>query len=156
MNIYPFVTKAVVTLGMSSGDLACQKLLDGLSVKELQILRNHPDLSERIREIRKMTLVQIIAELEEEFDLEVEKLDSSYWINTEKLEGAIPEWFNTSHAGWNPGDGSVKGTGISMIEWAKGFLMQEVRIDLWVRYLEHKKNEKPTKSSKSTIISGYV
>lgn len=132
----PFVDKRIVVHNMSQGDSAYQKLLDGLSDKELRILWRYPDLIEKVREIVKMPLVQIVAELQEEFSLEIEQYPTdNVWISTEKLEDAIPDWFTSSHCGWFTGTGDPE-----FLNWARDFLMQEVRINLWIKYLEYKKD----------------
>ena len=120
---------------MSQGDKEFQNLLDGLSTQEVVILKEHSDLIDKVMGITKMTTIQLEAELRDEYNLEIDRYHSDdVWISTEKLEEVIPDWFITSHCGWfkNSGDGEFE-------EWARGFLMQEVRMNIWFRYLEHKK-----------------
>ena len=137
-NSYSFVgSKKSVASSMSKGDSQYQKLLDGLSSKELEILQKNPDLITRVLEVTKMTEVQVLAELREEYDLEVDSFQTGeYWIGTEKVEDAIPDWFKSSHCGWFLNDTDAGG----LVEWAKSFLMQAVRANLWMRYLEHKES----------------
>ena len=140
MDIYPFPNKRAMVFNMSHGDVGYQLLLDGLSTKEILILKKHPDLISWVQEITRMTTVQIIAELQDGFNLEVDEYPTGdLWVNTEKLESFIPDWFTTSHCGWykDARNGEFE-------EWAKNFLMQEVRINIWLRYLEHKEDENDT------------
>lgn len=140
VNMYPYHNKRAMAFNMSRGDKGFQNLLDGLSAKEVIILRKHSDLIDQVRDIVKMTSIQLQAELREEYNLEIDQYHSNdVWVSTEKLEDAIPDWFTTSHCGWfkNSRDGEFE-------DWARNFLMQEVRMNIWIRYLEHKKNPKPT------------
>jgi len=147
-NLYPYHNKRALAFNMSQGDRTFQDLLDGLSTKEILIMRKHPELLGRVQEICKMTDVQIIAELEDEYDLEIDQYNSeNKWVCTEKLEDAIPDWFSTSHCGWfkDARNGEFE-------EWARDFLMQEVRINIWIKYLEHKKNPKPWMGSGGNYV----
>ena len=112
-----------------------QRLLSGFSHKEINILQRHSDLIVRLREISKIDETAAKLELREEYDLEIDEyLSEDCTITTEKLEDAIPKWFSSNHCGWfmNDFDGNF-------LEWARNFLAQEVRMNIWLRYLEHKK-----------------
>ena len=136
MGIYPYANKRALVYSMSQGDSEYQRLLNGLSVKEIQILKRHPDLIAKVHEITKFTQVQISAELREEYDLEVDEyLTRDQWIGTEKLEECLPDWFTSVHCGWY-----ISSHDNEFEEWGRNFLMQEVRMNIWLRYLEHKKN----------------
>jgi len=138
--MYPYHNKRAIAFNMSQGDKTFQNLLDGLSAKEVIILRKHQDLMDKVMGICKMTQIQVEAELREEFNLEIDTYNShDCWISTEKLEDAIPDWFATNHCGWFKGNHDDE-----FMEWARDFLMQEVRTNIWIRYLEHKKNPKPS------------
>jgi hypothetical protein len=133
-----FANKRAIVFNMAQQNSAFQKLLEGLSVKELEILRRYPELIDRVREIAKMTEVQALAVLKEDYRLEVDgHMNGDVWIATEKLEDAIPDWFHSDHCGWfkTVRDGEL-------LEFAKSLMMQEVRINVWIKYLEHKKNPK--------------
>src|SRR3990172_6006416 len=82
-------------------DSACVKMLKNISSTELKILSSHPDLVDRIRFISKFTLPQILEELRNSHKLEVDQaMAGTVWVGTEKLEEALPEWFNSNHCGW--------------------------------------------------------
>lgn len=135
----PTINKRAVIFNMSQQDSQYQKLLEGLSTKELEILRRYPELIDKLRGISKLTSTQALAELKEEYGLEVDgHMNGDVWISTEKLEEAIPDWFHSDHCGWfkTLQDGEF-------LDWAKQLLMQEVRINIWIKYLEHKKDPKP-------------
>lgn len=126
-------------------------LLAGLSFQELQILSNHDDLVDMGRKITQFTHAQILAELQEEFGLDIDHFSTNdLWIGTERLDDAIPDWFNSSHCGWFKDrlDGSF-------LTWAQSFLMQEVRINIWIRYLEYK-NTKKGGPGKGTHSGAYL
>lgn len=125
-----------------------QDLLDTLTNKELRILRKHADLRARVLHISKMDTLQIFEELKDVFDLDIEFFNNhDVWISTERVEDAIPEWFDSHHYGWFRSQTSGE-----FSEWAKNFLLQEVKINIWVRYMEHKKNEELVWDS----MSGYA
>jgi len=139
MNDYQFHNKKAIALNMSEGNAVFQGLLNGLAAEEIIILRKHPDLRDSVREITKMTTVQLQAELQGEYNLEIDQYSSQdVWISTEKLDDAIPDWFETCHCGW-----WVPSQGEGFMQWARDFLMQEVRINIWIRDMEDKKNPKP-------------
>jgi hypothetical protein len=136
MSLYPYANKRAMVYNMGHGDNGYQTLLDGMSTKEILILKKHPDLIDKVKDITKMTLLQLLAELKDEFNLEVDQYNSNdQWISTENLEDAIPEWFTTNHCGWFKDSRDDE-----FLDWARNFLMQEVRINIWLRYLEHKKD----------------
>ena len=139
-SLYPVVNKRAAIFNMSQGDKTFQALLDDFSTKELTILKKHSDLLDKVRWISKLNLVQILAELKDEYDLEIDTYhNGDYFISTEKLEDAIPDWFQSNHCGWFKGPAEFE-------VWARSLLVQEVRINIWIRYCEHKKNPKSTPS----------
>lgn len=112
-----------------------QILLDGLSLRELAVLRKHEDLVDRVKEITKMNEAALISTLQEDYDLEVQNLHSGdVWVGTNLIEDNIPDWFESTHCGWylDLREGEFH-------KWARELLMQEVRVNIWMRYLEHKK-----------------
>ena len=140
--LFPQINKKAMVFNMSQRDSEYEKLLSTLSTKELGILQKHDDLIEKVKGITKMTQIQLLQELEDEYDLEVDQYNiENMWLSTEKLEDAIPDWFSTSHCGWfkDVRDGEFT-------DWAREFLMQEVRINIWIRYQEYKKDHKENPS----------
>ncbi len=139
MLAHLFNDKKTLASDMSDGNQAFQDLLDGLSTKEIITLRKHKDLIDRVYEIVRMEEPAILRELQEEHLLDLDLYQNGdVWIGTEQLEGSIPAWFETSHCGW-----FMNREGGEFVGWAKQFLMQEVRINIWIRYLEDLKNPKP-------------
>lgn len=127
--------KRDLTRSISQGWPGLQRLLEPLSTKELAILQKHRDLIERAQQIDKMTLNQLVRELENEFGMEVDPLrNGSYFISVDKPLDFLPERMDGPEGGgWdvaNPG---------GFIKWAEDFLMREVRINIWIRYIEYKK-----------------
>ncbi len=136
MGAYAFINRHAMVHNMVGGDSEYQALLNGLSTREIRILRGHPDLVDTVQGIIKMTSVQLLAELKE-YKLEVDQYPTQdMWISLENLEECIPDWFSTNHYGW------FVGSGDNFQEWARNFLMQEVRINIWVRYLMDRKEDK--------------
>lgn len=132
--------KEILVANMSHDSTAFQDLVKGLSIKELNILRKHSDLLARVRRLSQLNTVQLMAELQEEYDLEIDSYpNGNHFVGSEKLDAAVPSWVQSSPSRWFQ-DLSEFDT------WAQEFLMQEVRINIWIRYCEHKKNPKPTPS----------
>ncbi len=122
-----------------SGGNIFQSLLDGLSLRELVVLREHDDLMERASEIAKMSETTLLETIERDYDLEPQTWQTGeVWVGTEQIEDRIPSWFKSQHCGWylsfSDGEFDV---------WARNFLMQEVRINIWIRYLEDQKKNPP-------------
>lgn len=125
------------------GNAAFKRLTSSLSTKELKILRKHPDLIERVSAISKMNVRELEAELKEEFSLEVEpSSNGDCWISTDALDPYVPEWAKTGHCGWYMGFDDTSLLGADFEDWAQNFLLQEVRMNIWLRYMEHKKSGK--------------
>ena len=144
---YIHANRAALLYQIALGDKPLRDLLEGLSTKEVEILQKHSDLVDKTKEISRMTVVQLEAELTEEYDLEIDEHGpEGSWISTEKVEKNLPEWYESNHCGWfrNKANGEF-------LVWARGFLMQDVRINLWVRYLEHKKDP----SGNLIVLGGY-
>ena len=139
----------VLVNSISGGDTRLKKLLDAMSTKELVILWRHDDLIVRVRKIFNMTLVEASAELKDEYGLEIDAFEcGDTYVSTEKLEGAVPDWYRPFHvSGWilNLENGKF-------LDWAKNLLLQDVRINLWVRYMEHKKNSLTASYTGGTYI----
>jgi len=137
------VNKRAVIFNMSGRDIQYEKLLAGLSVQELSILRKYPELQDDAKEIAHLTLDKALWELSEEYDLEIDEYNSQdMFISVEKLEDAVPDWFETSHCGWYKGKDKDE-----LLNWAKELLMQEVRINIWIKYCEYKVKPKPALST---------
>lgn len=141
LNMYQFQKRKAIS-DMSAGNGEFQKMLGSLSNREIKILQKHPDLCTRIREIIKMNIAHLIRELKENFDLHIRQAGKQgIFIDIDKLEDRLPDWYQGGHTGWVKSlqSGEFK-------EWAREFLLQEVRINIWTRYIEHKKNS-PTRSA---------
>ncbi len=138
LNFLRYLNKSSIMRSMSHKDGGYRELLDGFSGQELRVLRENPDLVSRVKEIAKMSVTQVLTELREEYSLEVDQYEEgSRWINTEKLDGAIPEWFYSDS--WGEHVSAREG---EFMGWSRNFLVQDVRINIWVRYLQQEKREK--------------
>ncbi len=130
-------------LGTSyAGGTVFQALLDGLSIRELQVIRDHDDLAQRALEISRMSQEKLLEVIKEDFGLNPEDCHTGdVWVDTQDLEDRIPDWFNSQHCGWY-----LSFRGGEFETWARTFLMQEVRINAWMRHLKEKKS--PPKQEK--------
>ena len=134
-----------LAFNMSAGSSDVETLLQGFSKKELVVLAKHPDFMTRIREIAQMHIGDVMTELRTSFGLDIEMFsEGGVCISSEGLADAIPEWFSTYHCGW------YKDTaGGEFLTWARQFIAQEVRINVWIEYLKHK--EEIAKAARNSL-----
>ena len=129
-------------------------LLDILSNKELKVLRLYEDLREQVAKISRMNAGELIKVVEDRFGLEVSHthVDSDLWIGFEDdLEALQPKWIKYSHFGWylTVEDGEFA-------TWARDMLMQEVRVNIWMRYLRHKRKSKKERDDEDFLPGMYL
>lgn len=126
-----------------AGPSIMEYLLKDLPFLELNILRENEDLIDRTRKISKMNENELLDRIREDHHLIAENYNTGdIFIAVDKVLENMPEWVDlSSHLGWflrlNDGEFAV---------WARKFLMQEVRINLWIRLMEQKK-KKPKKQT---------
>ena len=158
--LYPHINAAGLVHNLASGDGRAKVLLNTLSGRELRILHKNRDLLERIVEISQTNGVSLWTELHDRFDIEVLLCGSGtgdYWANTtdervKSLPEEFKEWYKaTGHTGW------YLGTQIEFNMWAHDLLLQEVRTNLMIRYIEYKRAEKKKiKATESQQAAGIV
>lgn len=113
-------------------------ILECLSLKELTILRDQPDLIKRIKTLTGMTSSDFLKVITEDYGITSDDTCvGDIWLGLSKLEDKIPSWFTTNHCGWylSVQDGEFQ-------EWAREFLLQEIIINIWIRYIEDKNKKK--------------
>lgn len=115
-------------------------LLDTLSVKELKILKRQEDLIERVVEICKMTKIVLLKTIREDYGFDVQNCNNGdIWIDaSEDVANLTPEWIKKGqlpYSGWYL---TFNGDDNEFMPWARNMLLQEVRINGWTRYMEHK------------------
>jgi len=125
-----------------------QELLEKLSNKELRLIQKNSDLVDRIYEISKMDMNTASIILEEDFCLSLDDYEgNSCWVGIEEIEKHLPKWIRYTHVGWALEEIE------EFMSFARDFFLQEVRINLWMRYYEHKKTSKP--NQKELGYSGF-
>lgn len=133
-------------------DSKIQELLSLLSNKELRIVAKHQDLQDRVVAISKMTPEELGDTLEKDFQLEVDQWPrEEIWIHPRKLQTQIPDWFTSQHVGWE-----FSSQNDDLPKWARTFLMQEVKINIWIRYIEYKKKEAKNERLNNYYDCGYL
>ena len=115
-------------------------LLDSLSVKELKILKRHDDLVKRVVEICKLTKMGLLQTIREDYGFDIQNCNNGdVWIEaSEVVENLTPKWITKGqlpHCGWYL---TFNGDDNEFAPWARSMLLQEVRINGWIRYMEHK------------------
>lgn len=116
------------------------ELLDSLSVKELKILKRHEDLIDRVVEICKMSKMELLQTIRNSYGFDVQNCNNGdVWIDaTEEVEALTPEWIKKGqlpYSGWYL---TFNGDDNAFVPWARNMLLQEVRANGWMRYMEHK------------------
>jgi len=116
-----------------------QALLNKLADREVRMLRSETDLIERVRQIANYDTSGLLKVLKNDFSLGIEHVaidcsGTEVFIDIEKLIDIIPDWVDNEHCGWAFNLGRIQ-----FPVWARQFLMQEVQINLWIRFFENRK-----------------
>lgn len=125
-----------------------EELLACFSMKELQILFKHEDLIAKVDSIAGMSDEQLVRAVKEEYGAEFERFHSeeaTFFVGFDKPLEALHEKYPTIPLGiyLSLATGELQA-------WARKLLLHEVRINLWMRYIEHK-----AKSAKETRTVEY-
>lgn len=115
-------------------------LLDPLPIRQLRILKKNDDLVERTTEICKMTKMGLLIELRDKYGFEITNCQNGdVWIDGDASnDGLTPDWIEQGQlpfAGWYM---KFNGEDNEFEPWARNMLFQEVRTNMWIRYMEHK------------------
>ena len=115
-------------------------LLDSLGIKDLKILKKNDDLVERVVEICKMSKMKLLMEIRDKYNFDVQNCSNGdIWIDgDDAVEGLTPDWIKKGqlpYSGWYL---KFNGEDNEFEPWARNMLFQEVRINMWLRYMEHK------------------
>lgn len=116
------------------------ELLDVLSAKELKILKKNEDLITRVTEICKLSKMSMFKHIKTDYGFKIDNCQNGdVWIDaSEVTDPFVPEWIKPKqlvHSGWYL---SFSGVENEFMPWARNLLLQEVRVNMWLRYLEHK------------------
>ena len=134
-----------IGLGTRSGDPEFKRLLAGFSRKEVVILGKYSDLVNEVKAIARLTPDEAITRLEKDHGLEVSSWNNATtrgptYISVDMKDA--PSWADEQDLFWckDEEDGEF-------LEWAKCFLIQGLRIEILLRYLEFKKNKREKSSA---------
>ena len=119
-----------------SYDSGLQTLLSSFGSKELKLLQKSPDLIDKLHEISQMDENTAYIMLEEDFSLNMDEYGTACWVGTQNISDNEPSWVKTTHVGW-----AVSGME-EFMELARDLLAQQVRVNLWMRWVERKKKSK--------------
>jgi hypothetical protein len=127
---------------------AATELLEHLPLRELKVLHKNSDLVDEIIRICKLTKEELVTELRDRRGFSFTSCgNGDLWVDGEPAESLVPKGlsFDGSPGGVKlpfPGwyltylDGPEAGN--EFVPWARNILLSEIRINLWMRYLEHK------------------
>lgn len=115
-------------------------LLDSLGVKELKILKRHDDLIERVSEICKLTKMGLLKTIRNDYKFDIQNCQNGdLWIEAgESIDKLTPDWIKKGqlpYSGWYL---TFNGDDNNFSSWARNLLLQEVRFNVWMRYMEYK------------------
>jgi hypothetical protein len=116
------------------------ELLDPLTAKELKILKKNGDLVTRVTEICKLTKMGMFKHIKNDYGFEITNCQNGdVWIDaSDTTDTLVPEWIKEgqlTHSGWYL---TFAGDENEFMPWARNLLLQEVRVNMWLRYMEHK------------------
>jgi hypothetical protein len=144
MHLYPVPKNTYVnSLFIQHGcDKETRDLLCKLPLKELDILVKHTDILGRVKNIAKMSYFHLEHLVTSQYGLKVDAWGSGdYYLGVTGIDDRAPSWWHSDHVGWIFHLGDTP----QFTAWARDFLMQEVRINIWMRYLEYKRTELKSK-----------
>ena len=115
-------------------------LLNSLSVRELKVLKKNGDLIERVVEICKLTKMGLLKTIRGDYGFDIQNCENGdVWISAaEDVENLTPEWITKGQLPFHGWYLSFNGEDNTFVPWAQNMLLQEVRINGWQRYMEHK------------------
>lgn len=132
-NRSAFVNNLFIQYGC---DRETRELLEKLNNDELKILVKYPDLLERVKTIAKMSDFCLDHLIRTNYGFRIDSWAAGdYLLSVSELGQRAPDWCQSEHVGWTFHTGDVP----QFCKWARDFLMQEVRINVWMRYIEYKK-----------------
>jgi hypothetical protein len=138
-----------------------REMVNTLSTKELTILRKNEDLIERMRTICKYSLNQMMTHLSEHYGIKIsyttDDLDAWIYVDDD-IQDLDPEWVirkprrtkgKTSfpYAGWYLSEEE-------MLDWGRDLVLQEVRVNLFLRYFIRK--EERTQTPGTPCYGNYI
>jgi hypothetical protein len=110
-------------------------LLESLSTKEIYIARQNPDLLTEIDKIAKSPILELVDRIRGEFEVDIMDIDGAVWVDVKPIKHRVPEKYANSHFGW----WFDKEENAEFEEWLRCFFLQEIRVNIWARYIAHKK-----------------
>ncbi len=136
---YPYFNQKSIAFNLSQGIQTVLELLLELPVNELVVLQKNEDLLKRIQDIATMDTARLMRALREDFSLNLTVFSNGeMWIDIDKLEPAEPKWLCTRHSGWYVAVDEF-------LKFGRNFLLGEVRMNIYLRYLEHKSEKEERK-----------
>ncbi len=130
MAMYSIFSRKAMAFNLANGDGEVLRLLQILPAQELAVIKTNTDLLERIQEIAEIDVVEMLQILQSDFSLDVKPFSNGeMWLGTDNLDDAVPDWFYTQHIGWYL-------DAADLLKFGQDFLMGEVRMNIYLRYLE--------------------
>lgn len=120
--------------GTASGTL--RAMLDDLNFTELKVVQQNEDLNHAIQRLAEASEEEMLRVLKHKYNLSFMSCENGEcWIDAEGLEDMEPEWLKEkiNHFGWYVGD---------LTNWCRRFLLQVVRVNIWMHLLEKSRTEK--------------
>jgi hypothetical protein len=134
------VANLAVTNGGGNG---FRHLISHLSLRELHTLRQNKDLIERIKKITKMDAEDLREYMVKNWGLTVESCQNQdWWVDIESIRKTCPKWARAVVEGHY-----IDST--DFIKWGCERLMEEVRVNLNIRYIQELRAEAKRKEEET-------
>jgi hypothetical protein len=119
-----------------------RKLIDDLTLVELRILKQDEDLIQRVKDILELDAEGIREHMVKVWGLSAESCQNDdWWIDIENIREQCPKWSRAIIEGhYIDGDTFVK--------WGQKWLLQEVRVNINIKYIAELRDAKKKKAVK--------
>lgn len=149
-----------ITADMKKEDIEpVMKILDEFGISEIMELKKNKDLLARVKVIIGYSQEELLSILKKDYDLEItDCMNYDVYIGlTDEQEQSIPEWAvkGLPSSGWYFTLHKTR-DGDNFSSWARDFLLQEVRLELWSRYLKEKSKTLREKEEEYLVPGLYV
>jgi len=119
-----------------------RKLIADLTLTELRILTKNEDLGQRIKDISYMEADDLREHMIKHWGLEVESCQTEdWWVDIEPVRKKLPAWSRAT----------IEGRyihGEDFVEWGRKWLLEEVRVNLSIRYIQDLREKEKLKKEK--------
>ncbi|KKL98057.1 hypothetical protein LCGC14_1828240 [marine sediment metagenome] len=119
-----------------------RKLIDCLSVEELKILKQDEDLIQQVENVLELDAEGLREHMVKTWGLLVEECqDNDWWFDIEEVRKRCPKWSRAVIEGHYVEGGNF-------VTWARQWLMQEIRVNINIKYIKELRDAVKEKKEK--------